>query len=100
MHAELHHIKAAAYAWRQMLFFLSLLGEDAQRAHLAAAREHLATRDDAFRARFRPALDGLGFVLEGGAFDADGRGGEAGEFRRFLGWATEHHWLSTAGRFS
>jgi len=57
-HAELHHIKNAAYAWRQMVFLLSLR-ESELPAFLTEAHALLNQQPAAFAQAFRPALQGL-----------------------------------------
>jgi hypothetical protein len=86
-------IKNAAYAWRQMLFFMSL-GDPSDQAALADwAEEEAGRRPERVTTRLAPALAGLRHVLAGGSFDADGT---AGDGRRFLGWTTSRHWMLTA----
>ncbi|MFG2054344.1 hypothetical protein ACGFI9_09940 [Micromonospora sp. NPDC048930] len=83
-------VKNTAYAWRQMLFFLSL-STPAEQASFAQYAEHrLADQPATVRVRMSPAVAGLAHVIEGGTFDPDGR---AGVGRRLLGWTTEEHWM-------
>jgi hypothetical protein len=89
-HARLLVLKNAAYAWRQMMFFLSLCSPADQASFMAQADEQMTGFDEVFRLCFRPALEGLRGVLAGGKFDAEGR---LGEGRRLLGWSTRRHWL-------
>ena len=89
-HARLVMMKNAAYAWRQMLFFLSMAPQ-ATSEFVRWAEEHLATQSAPFQARFAPAMRGLRFVADGGVFDAGGTTPNGG--RRFLGWTTERHWM-------
>ncbi len=64
-HAQLIALKASAYAWRQMLFFLSV-GDGAARATFDRESEaHFAEQPEAFRARFGPAMEGLRLVRAG-----------------------------------
>jgi len=90
--AELHMMKNTAYAWRQAVYFLSLVDEAAQREVAAALRAAADAHRGAWRARFEPAIVGLESAIAGATFDASGRvdGG-----RRFLGWALGPHWLSS-----
>ncbi|MGW1612928.1 hypothetical protein ACWCQZ_26555 [Streptomyces sp. NPDC002285] len=85
-------IKDAAYAWRQMLFALSLCPPDELRRFLAALDEQTARHPAHVRSRLAPALTGLALVADGGSFDTDGTANE-GRARRFLGWSTERHWM-------
>ncbi|MEV4923340.1 hypothetical protein [Streptomyces roseoverticillatus] len=85
-------IKDTAYAWRQMLFHLSLCPADEQAAVLARVGDETARQPDHVAARLAPALAGLRLVAAGGAFDMDGTA-DGGRARRFLGWATERHWM-------
>lgn len=56
--ADLHRIKNAAYAWRQMVFFLSLQPDEVP-AFLEDATALLDRQRASFGQRFRPALEGL-----------------------------------------
>ena len=88
---RLRMVKNSAYAWRQMIFFLSHLPAEDARAFLAWAREHLNTQPYEFRLRFHPALKGLERALDGG--DAEDAADRA-RARRFLGWSPGGaHWL-------
>ncbi|MFC8719599.1 hypothetical protein [Kitasatospora sp. NPDC057198] len=78
-------VKNAAYAWRQMVFHLSLCTPEGRRAVLdtiAAERP----------ARLAPAVAGLALVAAGGEFETDGTAGN-GTARRLLGWTVGPHWL-------
>lgn len=86
-HAKLIMLKQTAYAWRQMIFFVSLLPLDEQRSFLVWADGHLNEQSADFRARFAPALRGLVLADEGRSLD------ESHASRRFLGWAQKRHWL-------
>lgn len=86
---RLRAVKNAAYAWRQMVFFLSLLPSDAVRAFLTWSEEHLSEQETGFRSRFHPALAGLARAFQGLPPQEDNSGGA----RLFLGWSTEKHWL-------
>ncbi|MET9608486.1 hypothetical protein ABZZ17_26120 [Streptomyces sp. NPDC006512] len=85
-------VKDAAYAWRQMLFHLSLCEETDRRAVLAWIDEEAAGRPAHVRARLAPALAGLRLVAGGGAFGPDGAA-DGGRARRLLGWSTDGHWM-------
>lgn len=76
--------KNAAYAWRQMLFFLSQVPRADQEAFLAWASEEFGRQEQGFRARFGPGFAGLRAAVQG-----EGLGPEA---RRFLGWSVGKHW--------
>jgi hypothetical protein len=91
--AQLQMVKNTAYAWRQMLFFLSLIDRPAQEAFLSWALEHFQQQDEEFTHRFEPVMAGLEWVLMGREFDASGRAGPGGSARRFLGWVDGRHWL-------
>jgi hypothetical protein len=91
-HHQLVRMKNAAYAWRQMIFYLSFVPAAEQTSFTQWARTELARTDDAFRTRFEPAIRGLELAMQGipstsRTFDA--RGG-----RVFTGWSTEKHWLA------
>ncbi|MEV0732155.1 hypothetical protein [Polymorphospora sp. NPDC050346] len=82
-------IKDTAYAWRQMLFHLSMPGVDPTAA-VGPLWDDLDRQPPYVRDRLAPALDGLGHVVAGGGFGPDGT---ARSGRRLLGWAVGGHWL-------
>ena len=86
-HAKLIMLKQTAYAWRQMIFYLSRLPHEAAGSFIPWAEAHLHEQSDDFRARFTPALRGLASVHAGGTLD------DAADARRFLGWTQKRHWL-------
>ncbi|KQX54712.1 MULTISPECIES: hypothetical protein [unclassified Streptomyces] len=87
-------VKDAAYAWRQMLFHLSLCDEAEAAGVLAWTHTEAARHPAHVAARLAPALAGLRLVAEGGSFAADGTADE-GRARRLTGWTTTGgHWLS------
>jgi len=88
--ARLRGVKNAAYAWRQMIFFLSLAPAAAGEEFLLWAGEHLAKQSPSFQERFRPALNGLARAARGGSLDTPEEGSSV---RRFLGWTVGKHWL-------
>ncbi|MBC7806339.1 MAG: hypothetical protein H7145_09325 [Akkermansiaceae bacterium] len=94
--ARLQLVKNSAYAWRQMVFFLSLESEEDARAFLPWAMEHLGEQPEAFRERFGPVLSGLDSAIRGLPITGDDDASSIGvsvSARRFLGWTTEKHWL-------
>jgi hypothetical protein len=88
--SRLHMIKNTAYAWRQMVFFLSLASKAVTEEFLAWAESHFSAQRQAFQSRFRPALTGLALAAEGRSLDATPNDPKA---RQFLGWAPGDHWL-------
>ncbi|WP_229883803.1 hypothetical protein [Streptomyces omiyaensis] len=87
----LRGLKDAAYAWRQMVFHLSLCGE-AERDRVLEWLPARAARRAPVASRLAPALLGLRHVAEGGLFDAAGTA-RAGRARRLTGWTVSEHWL-------
>ncbi len=90
-HARLIVIKNTAYAWRQMMFFLSCAPTGEVEGFVGWAEEYLRQQPNEFQIRFRPALNGLSAVATGGTFEDDSHR------RRFLGWSKELHWLLPEG---
>jgi hypothetical protein len=86
--ARLRMVKNAAYAWRQMIFYLSLLPDEVVEEFLTWASSYLGKQRPEFRDRFQPALEGLALAARGHSPER-----EAGASRRFLGWTTEAPWL-------
>ncbi|RSS80017.1 hypothetical protein [Streptomyces sp. WAC06614] len=85
-------VKDAAYAWRQMLFHLSLCPPDRQAAVVEWVAAEAARQPWHVAARLGPAVAGLRMVAAGGEFGPDGTA-HGGLVRRFLGWTTEGHWM-------
>ena len=88
---QLATVKNAAYAWRQMLFFASMLPAARRAALLAWVRAYAGEQNHVFRARFEPALKGLEWAAAGRSLD-DAEALAAGA-QRFLGWTNRTHWL-------
>lgn len=83
---ELKMLKNSAYAWRQMIFFLSLMDENAVAEFLTFADEHLSKQRVDFSSRFAPVLQGL----------HDAHRGISPSYR-FVGWTVGRHKLSASG---
>jgi hypothetical protein len=88
-HARLIMVKNTAYAWRQMIFFLSLADDGYVSNFVSWAEDYFSAQPDEFQQRFRPALVGLKLAMGGGSIEADSATGG----RRFLGWSKSPHWL-------
>lgn len=90
-HARLITMKNTAYAWRQMVFYLSFVGKAELTEFVGWAESHLAIQQPEFQVRFRPAMDGLVAAVGG---RAPARLGESrSDGRQFLGWSKSRHWL-------
>ena len=81
-HDQILSIKNAAYAWRQLLFFLSLTQPD---RFLEEAGAFWQRQPSNFQRRFEPAWQGL----------LQARQGQA-PVQPFLGWTLGRHWLMPA----
>ncbi|SES28616.1 hypothetical protein SAMN04487983_104043 [Streptomyces sp. yr375] len=79
-------IKDVAYAWRHLLFHLSLCTPAERARTLAWLPEELTRHPAHVAARLIPALTGLHQVADGGRPD-EGTG------RLLTGWTTDDHWL-------
>src|SRR5262249_36207684 len=90
-HGRLIMVKNTAYAWRQMIFYLSFLPDAELQDFLAWAEEHLRQQRADFQAHFRPAMNGLTLAASGGSLDAPGI--DPQQVRRFLGWSVTQHWM-------
>lgn len=92
-HSELVMLKNTAYAWRQMLFFLSLQPPAAQSQAIGEIEAHFADQPRPFRARFEPVMLGLRLSAAGGTLPQHGTTPDGA--RVFLGRTVEPHWLAT-----
>ncbi|RKI75252.1 hypothetical protein D7X55_00520 [Corallococcus sp. AB049A] len=91
-HSRLRNLKNAAYAWRHMLFFLSLRPEATHPAFLQEVETRLSQRRGDLPQRLAPAMLGLRHVVGGGQLKDAPPGA-----RCFLGWTLNRHWaLGTA----
>jgi hypothetical protein len=91
--ARLRIVKNAAYAWRQMVFFLSLVPAGREELFLSRAEGRLREQPPGLQERMRPALEGLERAVRGLPVEAPPSPGRPGGARRLLGWTTERHWL-------
>jgi hypothetical protein len=87
---QLRAIKNAAYAWRQMVFFLAVTPAESVGAFLGRADALLGEQSPHLQGRLRPALVWLARAARGLPVEAPAT---LEEGRRFLGWTTERHWL-------
>ncbi|MFF5973277.1 hypothetical protein ACFY7C_17310 [Streptomyces sp. NPDC012769] len=92
-------LKDTAYAWRQMVFHLSLCEPAERDAFLARLPDETARHRPVVAARLAPALEGLRLVAAGGSFADDGTA-DAGRARRLTGWTVSRHWLHPASPVS
>lgn len=90
-HARMIMVKNTAYAWRQMIFYLSFCAQADVQAFLAWANEYFQQQAADFQIRFRPSLLGLQLAVAGHALDGP-MATEQGA-RCFLGWSKQPHWL-------
>lgn len=81
----LSYFRHAAYAWRQMLFYLSFVGDEVP-AFLVAARRQTEQKKPELRAKMEPILRGLELAAEGVASNEPAFSMSGG--RVFLGWST------------
>lgn len=88
---QLRAVKNAAYAWRQMIFFASIMPSASRDDFIRWAGAQLAELPSPFRARFGPAYAGLCLAATG---ITPGPNTEP-EARVFVGWSTDTHWLLT-----
>ncbi|WP_386070714.1 hypothetical protein ACFJIW_08725 [Tahibacter sp. UC22_41] len=90
-HARLIVVKKCAYAWRQMLFYLSQTDASVRADTLATILATFESRQRPFVQRFRPALRGLQRAAAGEMLPQQQIGIDGS--RVFLGWTTGRHWL-------
>ena len=90
-HARLVMVKNTAYAWRQMLFYLSMLNDSEMHSTVHDIEAHFASQPAPFRQRFMPAMLGLRLAVAGHQLRQDEPSAEGA--RVFLGWSDKPHWL-------
>lgn len=90
-HTELIVIKNTAYAWRQMVFFLSLLPKTEQVEFMCEADTYLASQPTRVQQRLQPVLRGLQLASEG--VSPRGLGQQGADGRCFLAWSRDKHWM-------
>ncbi|MEA9585859.1 hypothetical protein VC279_05975 [Xanthomonas sp. WHRI 10064A] len=92
-HAQLIMLKNTAYAWRQMLFFLSMLDDARRQVAIARIEAHFYEQPNTLRSRFEPVMWGLRLAAEGRRLPQHETGPNGA--RVFKGWTTERHWLAS-----
>lgn len=90
-HAQLVMIKKTAYAWRQMLFFLSLLEDKNLNIYLNWMNEYFYQQAESFVSRFQYIIDGLIDVAQGKPITKESR---------FLGWTLGKHPLLASDKIN
>lgn len=90
-HGRLIMVKNTAYAWRQMIFYISFLSEAELQSFVTWAQGEFSQQREDFQTRFRPAMNGLLFAADGGSLNAIGA--DDPRVKRFLGWMDSRHWL-------
>jgi hypothetical protein len=90
-HGRLIMLKNTAYAWRQMIFYLSMLDESEMRPAIERIEAHFVSQSAAFQEKFRSVMVGLRLATEGRRLPQQYQTIEGA--RVFLGWTTESHWL-------
>jgi hypothetical protein len=83
-------VKDAAYAWRQMIFYLSFAAPSDYPRFLDQIASRLAAQPSHVSEKLASAVGGLDWVMRGGSLDDTSAPGDA---RRFLGWAAGGHWM-------
>lgn len=91
-HAQLILIKNSAYAWRQMIFYLSMLPPPEMRLALDWMDKYFEKQSEEFQLRFQPVFDWLKICAQ--TRPATTAVHERG--RQFLGWSDTRHWLMPA----
>ena len=84
-HARLIQLKNTAFAWRQMIFYLSFLPDQELKVFMLWAEARLDCQSKDFQQRFAPAYRGLVLTASGQAMDLHAR--------PFLGWSKHQHWM-------
>lgn len=82
---QLQSVKNSAYAWRQMIFFLSFAAPSESDTFLRWASEHLDAQPEGLKERFTPAMEALKRAAIGETLGP--------QDRRFFGWTVGRHWI-------
>jgi len=90
-HARLIMVKNTAYAWRQMIFYLSMLDAARRDGALEAVDALFRKQPAGFQGRFMPAMQGLRLAAQGQRLPQHEPGSDGA--RVFCGWSIERHWL-------
>ena len=90
-HARLIMIKRTAYAWRQTIFYLSMLGSNRRDSAILQIEAHFRDQPLAFRIRFDPVMRGLRLAAEGQELTQNGQSTDGA--RVLWGWTKSKHWL-------
>ena len=90
-HARVRMIRNTASAWRQVLFFLSMLTQAEQDAVIGAMEAHFQGQGAVFRTRFGPVMQGLRLAAGGQRLPQHDAGAQGA--RVFRGWFNTRHWL-------
>lgn len=90
-HACVRMTRNTAYAWRQVLFFLSMMPQAEQDAAIGAMDAHFRAQSGAFRNRFEPVMRGLHLAANGQRLPQHDAGPQGARVLR--GWFNTRHWL-------
>lgn len=90
-HDGLIKVKNSAYAWRQMIFFMSQLSEHRVAEFLEWTETHLHLQNKNLKQAIQPAMIGLQVAAKGKRLDREMCVSTGAQ--RFLGWSTHQHWL-------
>lgn len=81
-HARLIMLKNTAYAWRQMVFFASLIDGASLNEFLSWMQDHFGTQNEVFISRFHYIVTGFSEAVSGKSVPKESR---------FLGWTVGKH---------
>lgn len=88
-HARLIKLKNSAYAWRQMICFLSLASHQEMLEFSRWAMSHLAEQSSDFQFRFKPAVEGLRDAIQASVSSRT----LPASHQPFVGWSAGKHWF-------
>ena len=93
-HRRLINVKKSAYAWRQMIFFLSMIpSKQKQKAFLDQLDAYYNDQPKAFRDRFSTAYDGLKRAADIHCHDYVVDPKQV-DIQVFTGWSAKGHWFT------
>lgn len=95
-HGNLVGVKNAAYAWRQMVFYLSQMESESRNVAMKDILAYYDQQTKRFRSRLEPAINGLQLSFEGKILTLEIL--KKNKSKIFVGWSSSHWMLKEFAR--